>query len=558
MLVPPRETAPRITRWWVDYVLIAAAAIWWAADRSAEPVILSMSAVYSIAVGAGATTRACVRRLIESGSHRPIRAGVRWLLLGIGGLALIGAAVLALPRCWQGWYPVMWESTYWGQASYDLLDHVLDCLFTATAAVTGTGLAVFDVGGQFSRTGQIVILVLMQVGGFVVLITGAVVGWRLRGMISWQGGDDDTSPVGLRRLVGFVCVATVLIEAAGAAVLFFYPMTGGAQVSYLCQDRMFDAVFHSVSAFCNVGLTLPRNSLIGCSPASVYGAILPLMVLGGIGGPAGYELCRRLIRHGGHGLRALSKDGWVTLAATALLIVIGAGLLLGIESTYRWQLGYQRDDTPGKAGALAEEQPSGAAVFSSEGGTRTQAERIRTMTPGRRSGAAVVYSISARTGGMRSARLDRLSLSPASRVVLMAEMLIGGAVGGTAGGLRILVVILLAGAVGKYGLRSSSRQRVITAAAGVAASMLVLIGLVTFVLVYRQAGEDGSMEAGLFEAVSACCNVGFSTGLTRQIAELKPVDRLPSQLALMIGMLLGRVLPLGILLRCSMSSDDNR
>ena len=78
--------------------------------------------------------------------------------------------------------------------------------------------------------------------------------------------------------------------------------------------------------------------------------------------------------------------------------------------------------------------------------------------------------------------------------------------------------------------------------------MLAIVGLTTFVLIYRQAA---SLEAGLFEAVSACGNVGLSTGLTGRIAQLSVQDRLAGQLALIFAMLAGRVIPLGILLCCT-------
>jgi len=561
MLVPVSVIRRRLARWWVDFVLLTAAGLWWLIDREKAPVILSVAAMYSIAIGAGVAGRAGVRRLIGSGPGRPIATGVGWLFLTVAGLALVGGAVLTLPRCCEGWYPVSSESTYPGQASYELLDHGLDCLFTATAAVTGTGLAVYDVGYRFSRAGQIVVLVLMQIGGLAILTVGAVVGWRLRRLIGWHAADDDASPAGLRRLITFVWIATLVIEAAGTAVLFIRPVAGAAHVSDPWADRLFDASFHAVSAFCNVGITLPRNSLIACRHAgSVYAVLLPLMVLGSIGGPVAYELCRRLTRRGGHGLRQLSTDGAVTLAATAGLILLGAGLLFGIESTCRWQLRYRRDDTPGRAGTPATHKAEGTMIFSSEGSARVRSERMRTMSGRPRAAAAVVHSIAARTGGMHTARLDELSLTPASRVMLMGWMLMGGAVGGSAGGLRIAVVLLLITKIGtvtylqgrergtgRLSRRSIlPRQRAIVAAAAVATSMFAVIGLTTFVLVYRQAG---SLEASLFEAVSACCNVGFSTGLTRQLGDVSVVDRLAGQSALMLAMVLGRVLPLGILLR---------
>ncbi len=570
MLVPLSSLGPRLRRWWVDFVLMVAAGAWWVIDHSNERVILQVAAIYAVVTGASTAARAGIRRLTESGTDRPIASPVRWLFIAAAGVALAGGAVLCLPVCWAGPYPVQVDhpSTY-----CQLARHGLDCLFTATAAITGTGLATCDIGYQFSRLGHIVILLLMQIGGLAILITGTAVGWRLRQMIGWRGVDDDVSSAGLRRVIRFVCVAALVIELAGTAVVY-RTWDGEIDPSFKAapdrdellagviekvplvagrydEARLLASLFHAVSAFCNVGLTLSRDSLIPYRHhVGLYAGLLPLMVLGSIGGPVVYELCRRLARRGGHGLRALSKDTSVTLLATLVLIVAGAGLLFAIESTTYWQLRYPRDDTPGRLMLPASQGADGSIVFSADGSDRARSERMRTMSPPQRLAAAVFHSITARTGGMHTARLDESSLSPASRLVLMAWMLIGGAVGGSAGGLRILVWVLLIVAITGCGTnakeprasaRAATRQRAILSAVAVTASMFTLIGLTAFTLVYRQAG---SLEAVAFEAVSACCNVGFSTPLTNQLSA-------QGRSVLILAMLLGRVLPLGILLRCT-------
>lgn len=484
---------------------------------------------------------------------------VRWLFLALLALTVLGGALLSLPICWAGPYPVQPDHPL---TRYQLAGHTLNCLFTAGAAVTGTSLSVFDIGHDLSRAGQMLLIALMEIGGLGVLLIGSVVGWRLRRVLGWGVVGEDGADGRVRRPLVFVCAVALVIQAAGAGLLLISSDIVPVGRDIHAQDRLLAAVFHAVSAFCNCGLTLSRDSLLGQrDTVAPYAILMPLMLLGGIGGPVLYELCGRLRPASDKvSRRGLSADGRITLLATLGLIVAGAGLLFAIESTTRWQLRYPRENTPGRIappGAPA----SGEIIFSAEGSSRAQNERLRTMTSGRRLVAALFQGVSARTCGMSTARLDESSLSPASRLVLMGGMLIGGAVGGTAGGLRILVVVLLfMGLVqgqpdNMPNTTRPHRTRAVLAASGVALSMFMLIGATTFVLVYRQAA---SLEAGLFEAVSATCNVGFSTGLTRQLVPLAVGDRLAGQLALLLAMLLGRVLPLGVLLRCAPSRlSDN-
>jgi trk system potassium uptake protein TrkH len=131
----------------------------------------------------------------------------------------------------------------------------------------------------------------------------------------------------------------------------------------------------------------------------------------------------------------------------------------------------------------------------------------------------------------------------------MIGMLIGGAVGGCAGGLRLAICLLLIGAAVFHPRRYNSAAvatshpragAALSIAAAVAAALFTIVGLATLALVYR---ETGSFDACLLEAVSATCNVGFSTGLTPQLS-------VQGRVVLILAMLLGRVLPLTLLLRC--------
>lgn len=142
---------------------------------------------------------------------------------------------------------------------------------------------------------------------------------------------------------------------------------------------------------------------------------------------------------------------------------------------------------------------------------------------------------------MNAVRLDEASLSPASRWLMSGWMLIGGGIGGTGGGLRITLVFLLLTSWLRPRKENGSPDRAaaLSMAVAVVVILIVLIFLTAFGLLYREAG---SFEACLFEAVSACCNVGLSTGLTAQLS-------VQGRMIVILAMFLGRVLPLCVLLR---------
>jgi Trk-type K+ transport system membrane component len=596
MFVPARAIRSRLARWWVDYVLIIATAVWWIINPDAEAFILVAGAVYVIVVGVGAVVRAGIGSLADGLPDRSIASAGRRLLLAVIVLVVIGGSVLTLPACRRGGQAVESEhSLAWYQLKVEWLDNT----FIAAAALTGTGSTVHDIGYHYTRAGQLVILVLMQMGGLGVLCIAAVIGMHLRRLIGWTGVDDDTSPAAMRRMLGLLCGVVIVVEAIGAVGLyrtwdpsvdlnFKTAMEEPTLLGSLIKERtalggsydearLFASVFHSVSGFCDCGLTLSRDGyLVYRDLPGPLLAVVPLMFLGSLGAPVLVELFRRMTRRSDVGLEAVSKDTWVTLGGSLLALLIGAATLFGIESTREYQQRYPRDKTPGRlmvndsssadAPSSSESLSHGSAPvraattkpverasieFSAGTSSRARAERLSTMTTRNRVRASIFHAESARTGGSRAARLDEASLSPASHLVLMGLMLLGGGVGGAAGGLRIgVVALLLAGLWRTRGSVDSTgrshvppgadRSRALGTAAAVASATLLLIALVAVVLMYR---ESASPLACLFESVSACCNVGLSLGMTSDLS-------LPGRVVVLLAMVLGRAVPLAILLRC--------
>ncbi len=548
MFLPPAGSASRLKRWWPDYLLLVAAGVWWGLDHTREPILLQLGAGYSLLTAGGAAVAGGLRFLVHGGVlGRPSGAGRRLLGSAIA-VSILGGAVLSLPVCWgnKAAHPAVWDSAY---PAYKLAVHTLDCTFTAVAALTGTALTRHDIATEFARPGQVVILLLMQIGGLAALVVGTCAGWRLRRLVGWGGIDDDTSPGGIRRLVVFTIAAAVVLEAVGAVLLMSLGAVGESDASAWSVDRLFAGLFYAVSAFCNAGLTLTADSLIPHRHAhAVYAAILPLMILGSLGGPVLYELTRRAVRHRGLGMDCLSRHTAYTLLAAGGLMAAGTLAVRFIENSTAYQLRFPREDTPGRL-MLPATAPVTTTSHSPETTQRAEGERLATLPAVQQWSASAFLAVSAGSGGLWTVRIDEASLSPATRTVLTLGMLVGGGVGGTAGGLRIAVVLLLLGALVSPGRslrvaealpRQMGRQQGIILAAAIGVTQCGLAALCGVVLIYR---ETGSPLACLFEAVSATCNVGLSTGLTQQLS-------VQGRVAVMVAMLLGRVLPLALLMRC--------
>ncbi|MHC4070854.1 MAG: potassium transporter TrkG, partial [Planctomycetota bacterium] len=167
---------------------------------------------------------------------------------------------------------------------------LIDALFTATSATCVTGLIVKDTGQDFSLMGQVVILMLIQLGGLGIVVFGAVFALLLGQALSVRervAMQDLLSARTLSRIgnmIAFIIVGTILIEAVGAISLF--GMWDGD-----IQRTWFYSIFHSISAFCNAGFSLYTGSFEDYDRNwQVYVVICPLIILGGLGFSVLYDL----------------------------------------------------------------------------------------------------------------------------------------------------------------------------------------------------------------------------------------------------------------------------
>ncbi len=393
----------------------------------------------------------------------------------------------------------------------------IDALFTATSAVCVTGLTVKDTPVDFTPAGQVVILLLFQLGGLgimtfstlIILAAGGRISVRDRLLV--QSGYHPGIPRDFRSLLLSLFAFTLVVEAMGAALLFawFSPGHGARRAAAL-------AVFHSVSAFCNAGFSLFSDSLTAYrGHAGLNLTMIGLIVLGGIGFPVlleAREIAAARLR--GRRVKASLHLKLVAVATLALIVV---------------------------PFALFYVQEAGGALASCTG-----QERVL---------ASLFLSVTARTAGFNT--IDTASLGSFSFLLLLALMFIGASPGSTGGGIKTSTAAVLA-----LSLRARIRARETVAGFGRnvpanqvlgAFSLFVLasavISLASGALLACQPAM-GLREA-LFEVFSAFGTVGLSMGGTAGLTT-------PGKVVIILTMFVGRVGPLTLLYAISRRRADGR
>jgi potassium uptake TrkH family protein len=404
-------------------------------------------------------------------------------------LILLGSFFLSLPKA---------------SATGESIKYI-DALFTSTSAVCVTGLIVLDTAKDFSLTGQIIILVLIQLGGlgimtlttFFFTFVGGGLTIKMRVMLKEFLSPDTFSMIGslLKRIVLY----TFSIEAIGFLILYY--SLGAFQQGQL--SNFFYALFHSVSAFCNAGFSLFSENLMSPLIRGNYlfkFTISLLIILGGLGFLTLTEIFS-LKLFGRKTLNIkyqLSPTTKLVLSSTLLLIIFGALLLL---------LGEYRN---GVIGSSAFER-----VFN-----------------------AYFQSVTARTAGFNTVPIEQLSVF--SAIVLIFLMWIGASPGGTGGGIKtttfsISVLYLLNYLRGKLRLEVYSREinfDTINRSLIIILLSLFVIFLGTSFLVLLE--PDKNPINLLFETVSAFGTVGLSRNTTFFIGD-------GSKFVLVWVMFIGRV-----------------
>jgi trk system potassium uptake protein TrkH len=416
--------------------------------------------------------------------------GAKILVVGFAVIILVGTVLLRLPVATQGPVSLTW----------------LEALFTATSATTVTGLVVVSTAPTFSLFGEIIILLLIQVGG-IGFITLSVVLFRLigrrmsiyeRNLLRQSLGVEGLG--GVVRLTLMVFGITVFIELLGALLLF----TQWVQVMPW-PNAIYYSIFHSISAYCNAGFDLflgLDDPLLHFSRENItILVVLSLLItIGTLGITVIYDVIAwPRDRH-------LSLHTKLVLPFTIILTLVGTLLI------------------------LIEENFAGGNALSDLAGNR--------------SGWVALFTVvSSRTAGITLVPMD--ALGEASQLVITAWMFIGGApasMGGGVGLSTIAVLLLTLGAA----VQGHANPRIfgktiptetLLKATAVLTVSIMLVLVITFVVTIL---EPVSIFPIGFEVVSAFSNTGYSVGISGELGTV-------SRLLIAFTMFWGRLGPLTLI-----------
>lgn len=398
----------------------------------------------------------------------------------------------------------------------------IDALFTATSAVCVTGLIVVDTSAAFTLYGQIIILVLIQIGGlgimllsyFTVFVFRRTISIEDKMLISFMLSEKDMTK--LAKSLMNIMYTTLVIEAVGAIVLGFGI---GPRIDGTIGATVFFAVFHSISAFCNAGFSLFSDSMERFR--SVPSVVLPLSLLiiaGGISFAVIADLRRSVF---GHIRRLISRQivrvERISLNTQSVLVMTGSLLLLGMLAIYG--LEYRNE--------FATDRLSGQYL------------------------SAFFQSVTLRTAGFNTVPFSKLM--PSTYLVMAVFMFVGGASGSTAGGIKVNTIAVMLTYV-----RATLRDREtavlyrhsIPTKTVTRAFLILLFGISAVVVgtILLSLFESAPLEHVFFEVVSAFGTVGLSAGLTGSLS-------VGGKLVIIALMFMGRLGPLTILAAASGSSS---
>jgi trk system potassium uptake protein TrkH len=381
----------------------------------------------------------------------------------------------------------------------------VDALFTATSATCVTGLIVVDTGSYFSRFGQGIILLLIQLGGigimslfaFSAAVMGRGIGMRERAVMKDILSSDFIGEV--TRLLRNIVVITGVCELVGVVILsriwardFSSPFV-----------TFYYSLFHSISAFCNAGFSLFTDSLSGFKGRpEVVMTFAVLIVIGGLGfmvvsNVVSYAISR--IKRDRIGAR-LTLQTKTVLTVTAVLILVGTIVFFALEDN----------------------------------------QSLGPLSAGKRILSAFFTSVTARTAGFSTIAMSEIAAPTALAVILL--MFIGASPGGTGGGIKtstfavLLATIrsILRGRPNVELFKRSLPQDIVNKAICV---VILSVGLVFVSSVCMAIVQTQPLTEVLFETTSAFGTVGLSRGLTRDLTTV-------TKIVIIITMFFGRIGPL--------------
>lgn len=385
----------------------------------------------------------------------------------------------------------------------------IDALFTATTATCVTGLVTLPTVTTWSWFGQVVILILIQIGGLgivtimsgIMLLLNRKMGIGDRLLI--QDAFNLNTMSGLARFVKNVLLGTLIIEGIGALLymIVFVPEFGARGI--------WISVFNSVSAFCNAGIDIiAENSLCNYATNPIINVVTSLLIiLGGLGYIVWWDIIRviksrspknrKIFRH-------LTLHSKIAITVTAVLIFIGAILIFIFE--------YANPMTIGELSLFDKIQVS------------------------------FFQSVTTRTAGFAS--IPQENLTNASTAISIILMLIGGSPVGTAGGMKtVTIAVLVCSAFATIRNKKSTTlfgrrisEEIIKKGVAVVVMFLTICAASTILLM---ATSNASAIDVVYETVSATATVGLTRNLTATL-------NIFGKLIIIVTMYFGRVGPISL------------
>lgn len=405
------------------------------------------------------------------------------LVTGIAGIIFIGAVLLNLSIASNSGESIGF----------------LDALLTSTSAVSVTGLVPVNTAEHWTLFGKVVIIILIQVGGFgfmtsatiIAFITGKRIGLKERLVMQEQFNQD--SFAGIVKLTKFVILFTITVEAIGALMLSmkFVPIYGPLKgVGY--------SIFHSISAFCNAGFDIIGDSMVPYVGDTLINiTIMGLIILGGLGYTVYLDIAVR------RSFKKLSLHSKIVLVVSAALILSGALFIFLTEY-----------NNPNTLGQLSLYDKVLASFFQ---------------------------SVVARTAGFYSIDISQMFSGASFFIIIL--MFIGGSPSSTAGGLKTttfgtIMLTVVSGIKGNDDVEVFKKRIpkvMITKAFILLSVSLLLVGGVTLMLTVTE--KNQTFLDLLFETTSALATVGSSRNVTPELTDIGKV-------LITIVMYLGKVGPL--------------
>ena len=396
---------------------------------------------------------------------------------------------------------------------------IIDALFTSTSAVCVTGLIVVETGSYFTRFGQVIIMILIQVGGIGIMTFTSYFSYFFRGGSSYESqillkemtNSEKISEV--FKTLKIIILLTFSIEAAGAAIIF---ASLDSNLFVSIQEQIFFSVSHAVSGFCNAGFSTLTDSLFEGAFRYNYNlhlSIAFLFILGGLGFPIVFNLlkfAKHIIIN-----RIFKKKSfhvpWVINVNTRIVVI--TTLVLIFAGTFFFYI-FEYN------GTLAEHDRAGKII------------------------TAFFGAVTPRTAGFNT--VDTSALAPPTILLILFLMWVGASPGSTGGGIKtsslaVAVMNVFSLARGKDRIEVFRRE-VSEISVRRAFAIMLLSFIVVGFSIFLITGFEPERELlpVAFECFSAYSTVGLSMGITGDLVN-------SSKVVIILTMFIGRVSMLTIM-----------